>query len=121
MTAPIVYIDIAGPDSAVLKEFYANLFSWNISGNGSFSIPIASLAQQTPTIMGTIRQDPAEKVLYIGVENISEKLAEVEENGGTIDQPRFEVPGVVILGLFRDSAGNRMGLVEMENGMAKIP
>jgi hypothetical protein len=32
------------------------------------------------------------------------------------------VPGVVILGLFNDPAGNRMGLVEMgADGKAKIP
>ena len=38
-----------------------------------------------------------------------------------IDRPRFEVPGDVILGLFKDPAGNRVGLVEMENGKAKMP
>jgi hypothetical protein len=34
---------------------------------------------------------------------------------------RFEVPGVVVLGLFKDPDGNPMGLVEMENGKAKVP
>jgi predicted enzyme related to lactoylglutathione lyase len=35
--------------------------------------------------------------------------------------PRFEVPGVVVLGLFTDPAGNSMGLVEMQDGKPKIP
>jgi hypothetical protein len=35
--------------------------------------------------------------------------------------PRFEVPGVVVLGLFRDPAGNPMTLVEMHDGRPKIP
>lgn len=35
-------------------------------------------------------------------------------------QPRFEVKGVVILGLFTDPAGNGMGLVEMTGGKPKI-
>ena len=52
---------------------------------------------------------------------LAAKLAEVAANGGTIDAPRFEVPGVVVLGLFRDPAGNPMGLVETVDGKAKIP
>jgi hypothetical protein len=31
------------------------------------------------------------------------------------------VPGRVVLGLFKDPAGNSVGLVEMENGKAKVP
>jgi hypothetical protein len=41
--------------------------------------------------------------------------------GGTIEAGRFAVPGVVVLGLFRDPAGNAMGLVEMDGDRAKIP
>ena len=33
-----------------------------------------------------------------------------------IHAPRYAVPGVVVLGLFYDPAGNRVGLVEMKNG-----
>ena len=47
--------------------------------------------------------------------------AAVVAHGGQIVAPRFEVPGVVILGLFTDPAGNRMGLVEMDGDRAKIP
>ena len=40
---------------------------------------------------------------------------------GPDDAPRFEVPGVVILGLFRDPAGNPMGLVEMDGEQHRLP
>jgi len=56
-----------------------------------------------------------------GVPPCAAKLAEVAANGGTIDASRFEVPGVVVLGLFRDPAGNPMALVEMQDGKPKIP
>jgi predicted enzyme related to lactoylglutathione lyase len=42
-------------------------------------------------------------------------------HGGAVVYPRFEVPGVVVLGLFSDPAGNRMGLVEMADGKALVP
>ncbi len=31
MGKPVVYFEIAGRDGEALKEFYANLFDWNIS------------------------------------------------------------------------------------------
>ena len=115
MTAPIVFFDIAGEESQRLMEFYSELFGWEISEDGQFNIPVVS------PIPGAIRNDPSEKRIYIGVENITEKLVEIDAKGGTIDAQRFEVPGVAILGLFKDPAGNPMGLVEMEKGSIKIP
>lgn len=116
--APIVFFDVAGPEAAKLPEFYAKLFGWRTdpSANGNWSVPA-----MTP-LLGTVRVgDASEKRIYIGVEDVAAKLAEVAANGGTIDAPRFEVPGVVVLGLFKDPAGNPMGLVEMQDGEPKIP
>ena len=121
MAAPIVFFDFAGPDSSALKSFYSTLFDWEFSAQGQVSVPIASPTETPPTLMGTIRQDPKENMLYIGVDDVTAKLAEVAEQGGEITQPRFEVPGVVIMGMFKDPAGTRVGLVEMENGKAKVP
>ena len=44
--------------------------------------------------------------MYLGVADVTATLAAVVEAGGKIDVPRFEVPGVVVLGLFSDPAGN---------------
>ena len=116
--APIVFFDVAGPEAAKLPEFYAKLFGWRTDprANGNWSVPV------TTPLLGTIRVgDPSEKRIYIGVEDVAAKLAEVAANGGTIDAPRFEVPGVVVLGLFKDPAGTPMALVEMQDGNPKIP
>lgn len=113
--APIVFFDIAGPDSAELRSFYRDVFDWDISDGGEFTVPIVS------PLPGLIRPDPTEKRLYLGVEDVTAKLEEIEGRGGTIDAPRFEVPGVVILGLFTDPAGNPMALVETEDGTPKVP
>lgn len=115
MASPIVFFDIAGPDDAQLEAFYSTVFGWDLDASGQVSVQVAS------PIKGSIRKDPAEKRLYVGVPDVTASLAQIEQSGGTIDVPRFEVPGMVVLGLFRDPAGNPMGLVEMDGDTHRIP
>ncbi len=115
MTQPIVFFDIAGTDDEALKNFYSSVFDWEIDETGQFSVPV------TTPIQGSIRKDPAEKRIYVGVPDVTACLALIEQSGGSIDVPRFEVPDVVVLGLFRDPAGNPMGLVEMDGDRPRIP
>ena len=70
---------------------------------------------------GALRQDPAAKVVYLGVPDVTAALKQVEASGGKIVTPRFEVKGVVVIGLFTDPAGNAMGLVEMKDGKTVVP
>ncbi len=114
MSAPIVFLDIAGPDRASLDTFYSTLFGWDAAAE-YFKVPVV------PRLSVAIREDPAEKRFYIGVDDITATLEKVKALGGSVDKPRFEVPGVVVLGLFRDPAGNPMGVVEMEDGVHKVP
>jgi predicted enzyme related to lactoylglutathione lyase len=115
MPAPIVFFDIAGPDHARQAAFYAVVFGWNAAADGNLSVPVAS------PIPGSLRADPADKVIYIGVPDVTATLAKIKDNGGSVDTPRFEVKGVAVIGLFRDPAGNRMGLVEIDGAKPKVP
>jgi uncharacterized protein len=105
MPAPIVFFDIAGPDAAKLKSFYASIFDWAIDANNAI---------KTGALDGTLRQDPTEKILYIGVPDINAALAKITAEGGAVAMPRTVIPNVVIFALFTDPAGNRMGLVEQK-------
>jgi hypothetical protein len=114
--APIVFVSIFGPDATALRGFYADVFDWQIDGGGNFAAPASA------PLEGTIGQDAAEHRLYIGVRDVTATLERIAEHGGSVEAPRFEVPGVVVLGLFRDPAGNAMALVELgEDGKAKVP
>lgn len=115
MAHPIVFFDIAGPDDAALGNFYSSVFGWELDQAGQFSVPVIA------PIDAAIRKDPAEKRIYVGVPDVTACLSLIEQSGGTIDVPRFEVAGVVVLGLFRDPAGNPMGLVEMDGDRPRIP
>ncbi len=113
--APIVFFDIAGPDMARQATFYRAVFDWNIGPDGRFTPPAA------PSLQATLRQDPSDKIIYVGVDDVTATLAKITANGGSIVQPRLEVKGVVVLGLFKDPAGNSMGLIELKDGKPKTP
>jgi uncharacterized protein len=112
MPAPIVFFDIAGPVDAKLKEFYGAVFGWSTDAMGRVG---------DAGLPGALRQDPADKAIYLGVEDVTAALNAVTEAGGKLIMPRFEVKGVVVLGLFTDPAGNTMGLVETKDGKPVVP
>jgi len=51
-------------------------------------------------------------VLYLGVDDIDAVLAKVKANGGSVVLPRTIVPEVVTFALFKDPAGNLLGVAE---------
>jgi predicted enzyme related to lactoylglutathione lyase len=127
MSTPIVFFDIVGPDLDVLSRFYADVFGWQITPGPHFAgtSAIAPVPVRSP-LPGTLRQEAAGAprmpgLIYLGVPDVTATLTKIEAHGGDINAPRFEVPGVVVLGLFRDPAGNSMGLVEMDGDKPKIP
>ncbi len=101
--APIVFFDVAGPDANALKTFYAGNFGWSIDGAHGIT---------TPNLKGTLRQDPAETLVYLGVPDIAATLTGIVGSGGSVVIPRTVVPNVVTFAIFKDPAGNRVGLVE---------
>lgn len=115
MSAPIVFFDIAGPDDKQLTKFYQEIFDWDFDENQQCVIPVSH------PISGAVREDPQEKRIYLGVPDINKTLKIIKKKGGSIDAERFEVEGVVVLGLFKDPAGNAMGLVEMEGDGIRVP
>ena len=106
MSSPIVYFEIAGPDSAGLRSFFKTVFGWEIDESSMIS------SSSTGGLSGGIREDPADKVFYMGVDDIDEALAKVEANGGSVVMDRTVVPDVVTFALFKDPAGNLLGIAE---------
>lgn len=106
MPAPIVYFEFAGPDAAALRAFYNGIFGWEIGADNSIA------GSNTGGIRGGIRQDPPDKVMYLGVEDINKTLESIKAAGGTVIVPRMVVPNVVTFALFKDPAGNLLGLAE---------
>jgi predicted enzyme related to lactoylglutathione lyase len=123
MTTPIVSFDIAGPDLEALGAFYRNVFGWQIAPDKHFPQQ-AHAIQPVPVISpmrGTLRNDPPQTLIYLGVPDITAAFDKIQAHGGTPVSPRLAIPGVVVLGLFTDPAGNRLGLIEMDGDQSRVP
>ena len=121
--APVVFFDIAAPELPKQAAFYETVFGWKIGPTGGFTVPVTApldgnLRVETPADAGS---PLTERVIYIGVPDITATLARIAANGGSTVFPRLEVPGVAVIALFKDPAGNRMGLVEMDGDKPKVP
>jgi hypothetical protein len=111
--APIVFFDIAAPELASQAAFYKTVFDWEADATGALTVPVTSPLPGNLRVERNSERPTAERVLYVGVSDITATLAVVTAQGGSIVFPRTVAPGVVILALFEDPAGNRTGLVEL--------
>jgi uncharacterized protein len=123
----VVHFEIPVDDAGRAKEFYRSIFDWDLTDNdmGGGNIyttvvttPIDQQSQQ-PTEPGGINGGFMERtpgtptpVITIGVDAIDEALKKVEAGGGSVVQPRTEIPNMGAFAYFKDSEGNVLGLWE---------
>jgi len=116
--ARIVHWEICGPDTGGLKSFYGGLFGWEFEspeGFGDYHMASAEQAGLGGAVGGGNPEGidlAAYVTLYVAVPDVDAHLARVEAGGGETVLPRTEIPGMVTYALFRDPAGNMIGLVE---------
>jgi uncharacterized protein len=124
----VVHFEIPADDVERAKGFYGEVFGWQLNttpvGDGEYtSVITTSVDPQTfaPTEPGGINGGMTERsgnipspVITIGVDDIDQRLKEVETNGGAVVTPRTAIPGMGAFAYFKDPEGNVMGLWESE-------
>jgi len=59
------------------------------------------------------REEPSDQVFnYIHVSNADEFKDRIEKSGGSIESPKISVPGVGYIYMFKDTEGNKLGIME---------
>lgn len=115
MANPIVHWELVGPDGEAMASFYRDLFGWESEAVPGFD-QYYMVAREHAGIGGAVGKGsdemPAYITMYVEVPSIDEHLARIEAAGGGTVVPRTEIPGTVVFAMFRDPAGNIMGLVE---------
>jgi predicted enzyme related to lactoylglutathione lyase len=123
----VVHFEIPVDDAERAKEFYRSIFDWQLNdadmggGNIYTTVTTTPINEQTrlPTepgainggLMRRIPETPA-PVITIDVDAIDDTLKQIEAAGGSVVQPRTEIPNMGAFAYFKDSEGNVVGLWE---------
>jgi uncharacterized protein len=123
----VVHFEIPVDDAARAKEFYRSIFDWQLDdmdmggGNIYTTVTTTPIDEQSriPTDPGAINgglmqrsPDTPAPVITIGVTAIDDALKKIEADGGSVVQPRTEIPDMGAFAYFKDSEGNVVGLWE---------
>jgi len=103
------HIEIPTTDSKKSNEFYSKLFGWKMNVSNPDYIAFSTPDNQSGGFSGKPIKEGV--VLYIEVEDIDKKLAEIEAAGGKTVKGKTGIsPEFGFYGLFTDVCGTIMGL-----------
>jgi predicted enzyme related to lactoylglutathione lyase len=120
MGAPVLHFEVIVRDAARAREFYGELFGWNISADNPMEYGIVEREQNLDAdgvgIGGGIGRGPegydGHVTFYVGVPDVEAALAQAAELGGTRTMGPEKVMEGVEIGLFTDPEGNTIGLLK---------
>ena len=119
MGSPIGHFEILGTDAGRLRDFYTDIFGWDVKHPPEEGDPLdytmISTGSGDGTLEGGIGRNPeggGALTFYVHVENLEATLAQVEGAGGTTLRERLQVGPNVSIALFGDPDGNVVGLME---------
>jgi uncharacterized protein len=117
MGYPVVHFEINTAATPELTRFYAAAFDWAMQADGDDYTQINTegvcAGTGAPGIDGGIGpSDPGDDFVtfYVQVPDVADALRRVVELGGEVDLPETHA-GRIVMAIFRDPAGNRIGLV----------
>ena len=117
MSSQVVHFEIMGPDGDALARFYRDVFGWDpvpLEGFDGYHGVDAEDVGAPGGAVGQTTEMPPYVTLYLEVDEIDAALADVGKAGGTTVVSKQVIPGVVTFAMFRDPAGNLLGLAESQ-------
>ncbi len=113
----IEHFEINADDPLRAKSFYEKVFEWKIEKwKGPLEYwTIEAGKEDEEGINGGLqkREKPNDQIFnYIPVSNVDDFKNKIEQSGGTIESPKITVPGVGYFYMFKDTEGNKLGIME---------
>ena len=114
---PVTWWEMASKDAAKTVEFFNRVFSWELkaeAGLGGYHQMLAP-GHENGFYGGGIYQveegqEPS-MIIYLRVDDVDAKAREVEEHGGAVVTPPFDVPGLGRLCIFTDPSGQKFAMI----------
>ena len=116
MGNPVVHFEVIGKDGDKLKQYYAELFGWEIDSANEMGYGLVADAG----IGGGISSGPegygGHVTFYVAVPDVGAALDKAESLGGTrIFGPETIMDGALTLGQFADPEGHVIGLTQADS------
>ena len=95
-----------------IRQFYAQLFNWQIGDGPIMQIPTGIGAPESGLSGHILQSDTSRVVLYIQVRDLGASMEQAKTLGGNVLSEPFHIPdGATIAGI-ADPEGNRVVLVQ---------
>jgi predicted enzyme related to lactoylglutathione lyase len=105
----IVHFDIAGPDEGPLREFYAELFGWELNSPGP-GYTLLGTPPESPD-GAIVESEEAALTVGIAVADLDAALVAAAARGGSVVMPATD-NGWVTKAQVSDPAGNLVTLIQ---------
>lgn len=120
MGQPVVHFEIVGQDGQKLRDYYSDLFGWEIDADNPMGYGLVrrddNLNADGAGIGGGVAQGPdghaGHVTFYVEVPDVETALAKAESLGGTRVMGPEKVMDRIELGLFNDPEGHLIGVVQ---------
>ncbi len=109
---PVTHVEFSAKDRKASQKFYGDVFGWTFNvyddlhyttfdTGGGVGGGFSEVSESYPA--GTV-------TVYIETDDVTATLVKVTAAGGTVLATETEVPGTGKFGLFKDPAGNMVGV-----------
>jgi hypothetical protein len=120
MGQPVVHFEIIGKDADKLRNYYSELFGWEIDANNPMNYGMVQREGNTNAegigIGGGVGRGPegypGHVTFYVEVPDVEAALAKAESLGGSRVMGPNKVADEVEIGLFNDLEGHQIGLIK---------
>ncbi|MGB8983325.1 MAG: VOC family protein [Anaerolineales bacterium] len=113
----VVHVEIPALNVQAAGRFYQELLGWKIQHDDTLNYSMWEAGDGSGGGFPEVSKDaPAGHVLvYIHSDDIEADLKQVQKLGGTVVQPKTEIPNTGWFGMFQDPTGNVLGLYTSMN------
>lgn len=112
----ITHIEFPADDPGRARRFYGELLGWEIGeieGFPNYFMFSFGAVERAGGAIGLRGESTGQQLrVYVEVDSIDQVVNRVAELGGTVDQPRTEIPGQGWYAVIHDTEGNEVGLFE---------
>ena len=116
MANPFVHIELHASDTAAAKKFYGELLDWGMKDEDMGGMTYTMISPGEGTGGGMMKNQapntPSHWLAYVQVDDAAAAASKAEKLGGTIVQPKTDLPSGASFAVITDPTGAAVGLFQ---------